>query len=212
MRALPILCAIVLANAAAFSVLGCSSDSPKLVTTEAPQTEETPDADAPTDPAVTPTTPMPANTGGTVTPDAGPATPSADSGAGGDSGTVVVNDGGTTPPADSGPAAACSGGTSEIEPNDEATSANTLSGTACGKISVGTESDFFKYQLKDATTSVSLNYKGNITIKFTVNGQSVTWGNGNFPTLPFVKGMPYILEVKSADSKPGDYTITLSES
>ena len=84
----------------------------------------------------------------------------------------------------------------------------------CGYVAApGTESDFLTFTLKPATTKLEIQYSGNITIKFTVEGKpSVTWDAPNFPDFGFVQGKPYSLEIKAKTAAKADWTVTLIES
>ncbi len=103
------------------------------------------------------------------------------------------------------------GGTLEVEPNGSAATANTLSGTVCGVVSPGTESDFFRFSLKPTTNNFSVNFSGNISLTFVVQGQTVIWKSPNFPGLPFVRGVEYSVEVRSSDASLQAYRITFTE-
>ena len=114
---------------------------------------------------------------------------------------------------DAAPPTCSNGAVPEIEPNNDAATASAFVTSMCGVISApGAESDFLKYQLKDTTNFMNIQFKGNVTLTFRISGQTVVWGNGKFPQIPIVNGMPYSLEVKSANGKPQNYSIVLTES
>ncbi|CAN5764459.1 hypothetical protein BH11MYX4_BH11MYX4_51780 [soil metagenome] len=90
----------------------------------------------------------------------------------------------------------------ETEPNNSKETANTLSPTLCGVISPDGESDFLTFQLKPASTSLAITFTGQVTLKVTVAGNSVTLSGTSNVKVPFVKGQRYIIEVKAAGGAP----------
>ena len=201
MRPLRFVCAVVLTHAVVLTACSGAQKSDLIdASAAAPATPE--------DSGMVAQDPGPVDSGSSSTPPDASA-PAADADTPSvDAGPVVILDAG---PDHEGGIACVAGGTLEIEPNDTAATATTLDGTVCGEISPGTESDFLKFTLKAATTSFNVTYKGNITITFRVNGQTVTWANGTFPPVPFVRGMEYSLELKAADAKYQPYRLTLTE-
>lgn len=90
----------------------------------------------------------------------------------------------------------------EHEPNDGKESANTIAATLCGIISPESESDFLAFQLQPASTSLSITFTGQVTLKVSVGGQSVTLTGTNSPKIPFVKNQRYSIEVKGTQKLP----------
>jgi hypothetical protein len=102
------------------------------------------------------------------------------------------------------------GGELEIEPNDEAGTANVLVNppehpTRCGAVLLtgdgGTaESDFLTFTLPTGTASFFLQWDGNISLKVDVDGSAPVTSpfEGG---IPFHANTPYFVEVKSADGK-----------
>ena len=201
MRALRFVCAVVLAHAVVLTACSGAQKSDLIDASASPPA--TPEVDSGA------VAPDPGADSGSSTPPTDASAPATDADTPSeDAGPVVILDAG---PDHEGGIACVAGGTLEIEPNDTAATATTLNGTVCGEISPGTASDFLKFTLKVATTSFKVTYKGNITITFRVDGQTVTWANGSFPPVPFVRGMEYSLELKAADSKYQPYRVTLTE-
>ena len=91
---------------------------------------------------------------------------------------------------------------SETEPNDTRESANTIAPTLCGTISPDSESDFLTFQLKPASTSLSITFTGEVTLKVTVAGTSVTLTSTSNVKVPFMKNQRYSIEVKAAQKLP----------
>jgi len=91
---------------------------------------------------------------------------------------------------------------SETEPNDTRESANTIAPTLCGTISPDSESDFLTFQLKPASTSLSITFTGEVTLKVTVAGASVTLTSTSNVKVPFVKNQRYGIEVRAAQRLP----------
>ena len=90
----------------------------------------------------------------------------------------------------------------EREPNDSKDSANTIAPTLCGIISPESESDFLAFQLQPASTSLSITFTGQVTLKVSVAGQSVTLTSTSSPKIPFVKNQRYSIEVRGAQKLP----------
>jgi hypothetical protein len=120
------------------------------------------------------------------------------SGTSGGSGTSGTSGAGGTPDA-AVDAGSCP---PETEPNDSKETANTLSPTLCGVISPDSESDFLTFQLKPASTSLQITFTGQVTLKVTVAGNSVTLSGTNSVKVPLVKGQRYSVEVKAAAQLP----------
>jgi hypothetical protein len=120
--------------------------------------------------------------------------------------------GGTAPPPGSsdGGAVTCQGGTPEIEPNNTPATANPINGEVCGIIDPPTESDFFTFTPPQTAKGISLSFTGKIDVTVTVAGTTVTLSAASHPDIPFVKGRPYVLEVKSADGVKEAYTVTVT--
>jgi hypothetical protein len=128
-----------------------------------------------------------------------------------DTGVPNVVDGG-----DAGPVPCIVGGTLETEPNDDKGSANTLAGTVCGTITplALDVSDFYKFTLQPATTTMTLFFSGNIKITVKVNGQTVVLTPQSSPAVPFEQGKEYSVQVESNQApatNKQNYTITLEE-
>lgn len=110
------------------------------------------------------------------------------------------------------------GGEVEEEPNDTTAEANELRPTRCGIVEVtdggadGGESDFLTFQLGDASTEFFLQYAGDVSVVVETDGQApVDITATPPPTLPFVKGQPYFVEVRSATGKSQPWRVTLFE-
>jgi hypothetical protein len=101
----------------------------------------------------------------------------------------------------------------ETEPNNGKDTANALAPTLCGVISPAGESDFLTFQLKASSTSMSLNFTGQVLLQVDVGNQSVTLGGGGNGKVPFVKGQRYVVEVKASrdDSKSVPWRVDLVE-
>lgn len=90
----------------------------------------------------------------------------------------------------------------EAEPNDSRDSANTIAPTLCGIISPESESDFLAFQLKPASTTLAITFTGQVTLKVSVAGQSVTLAGMNNVKVPFFRNQRYTVEVKAAQKLP----------
>jgi len=90
----------------------------------------------------------------------------------------------------------------ETEPNDSRDSANTIAPTLCGIISPESESDFLAFQLKPAATTLAITFTGQVTLKVSVAGQSVTLTGMNNVKVPFFRNQRYTVEVKAAQKLP----------
>ncbi|MDB4993914.1 MAG: hypothetical protein JWM74_1346 [Myxococcaceae bacterium] len=128
-----------------------------------------------------------------------------------DTGVPNVVDGG-----DAGAVPCIVGGTLETEPNDSAGTANVLAGTVCGTITpVALDlTDFYKFTLQPATTTMTLYFSGNVKLTVKVNGQTVVLTPQSSPAVPFVQGMEYSVQVESNQTpatNKQNYTITLEE-
>ena len=201
---------------ASASAAACSSSSPAADTPDASTDEEPPAKIKPDASMSTPTpTPPPSDLdsgggplvtddSGTVTMDGGTVTPQPDSG------PIVFLDGGSNV---EGGVPCFAGGVVESEPNDTSATASAFTGTICGIVDPGTESDFVSVTLKSTTTTFSIFYTGNITINFTSEGKTpVSWNGSGFPAPPFpAAGKALFMEVKSADAKKVSYTVKLTE-
>ena len=89
--------------------------------------------------------------------------------------------------------------TAEAEPNDARDEANTLAPSRCGVIQPNSESDFLTFQLAPKSTSMQIKFDGQVTLKVEVDGDAVTLGGGKFPSVPFVRGKRYFIEIKATD-------------
>lgn len=99
----------------------------------------------------------------------------------------------------SAPDTSSAGCTAEAEPNDARDEANTLAPSRCGVIQPNSESDFLTFQLAPKSTSMQIKFDGQVTLKVEVDGDAVTLGGGKFPSVPFVKGKRYFIEIKAAE-------------
>lgn len=141
-----------------------------------------------------------------------------------DAGAPVVLDGGA---GNDGGIPCVQGGVAEIEPNQAAGQATPFTTSICGVIesaggandaaavpdaALGAESDFATYTLKSTTSSFYVQFSGDITLVITVDGQTVTLTPTSFPAIPFVKGKPYIVEVKANTSAKTFWRVSLFES
>jgi hypothetical protein len=129
-----------------------------------------------------------------------------------DTGVPNVVDGGP----DSGGVPCIVGGNLETEPNNDPGTANTLSGTVCGTITPAALdlTDYYKFTLQPATTTMTLFFSGNVKITITVKGQTVVLTPQSSPAVPFEQGKEYSVKVESNEAVPTNrqnYTITLEE-
>lgn len=140
-----------------------------------------------------------------------------------DAGPPVVLDGG---PENEGGIPCVQGGVVEVEPNQSAAQATPFTTSICGVIAPASgsdaavvpdaasnaESDFTTFTLKSSTSSFFVQFSGDVTLVITVDGQSVTLTPTSFPAIPFVKGKPYIVEVKANTSAKTFWRVSLFES
>jgi hypothetical protein len=131
---------------------------------------------------------------GSETQDVFTAPGAATSGNTGASSGTAVGGGSTDASRPEGSSSAC---TSEVEPNDSRDDANTLAPERCGLIQASSESDFLTFELDNKSKTMELKFEGEVTLKVTVDGDSVTLGDGKFPGVPFVKDKRYVVEVKA---------------
>jgi hypothetical protein len=107
------------------------------------------------------------------------------------------------------------GGELEEEPNDDRDTANEMKPTRCGVIKINAqdagESDFLTFALGDASTSFFVQYAGNVSVLVETDGSAPVDITQGSPTLPFRKGQPYVVEVKSKDGKQQVWRVTLFE-
>jgi hypothetical protein len=107
------------------------------------------------------------------------------------------------------------GGELEEESNDDRLTANTLSPTRCGVVKINDldagESDFLTFTLGDASTQFYLQYAGNVNVLVETDGSAPIDITQGAPKLPFRKGQPYFVEVKSKDNKRQVWRVTLFE-
>jgi hypothetical protein len=140
----------------------------------------------------------------------------ADTGPQHDAGAPVVLDGGAE---FEGGVPCVQGGILEIEPNDSAGTATPFTTSICGAVLPGgdagdaaTESDFATFTLQSATSSFYVEFAGDVSLVITVDNQTVTLTPTSFPSIPFVKGKPYIVEVKANQPQRTFWRVSLFES
>jgi hypothetical protein len=115
------------------------------------------------------------------------------------------------------------GGQLEEEPNDDPDAANTLAPTRCGAILLtadgGTgsptiaESDFLTFTLPTTTNTFFIQFSGDVSLKVDVEGNpSVTITPTTSAAVPFVKGKPYFIEVRSLNGKKAFWRVTVFQS
>lgn len=120
---------------------------------------------------------------------------------------------------DSGGVPCIVGGNLETEPNGDVTGpkgqANDLVGTVCGTITPPADlTDWYKFKLQAATTTMTLFFSGNVKLTVTVSGQTVVLTPQNSPAVPFEQGKEYSVKVETNEAVPTNrqnYTITLDE-
>lgn len=110
------------------------------------------------------------------------------------------------------------GGELEEEPNDALEEANTLRPTRCGVAFAGDggpdsgDVDSLTFELGDASSSFYLQYAGNVKVVVETDGQAPADISASpAPTLKFVKGQPYYVQVSSATGKTQTWRVTLFE-
>lgn len=90
----------------------------------------------------------------------------------------------------------------ETEPNDGRTAQNTIAQAMCGIISPESESDFLTFQLKPSSTTLAINFTGEVTLRVLVAGNRVTRTGLNSVKVPFVKNQRYSIEVRGTQKLP----------
>jgi hypothetical protein len=103
------------------------------------------------------------------------------------------------------------GGVLEVEPNDDASTANELAPTVCGAVLPGTEVDVLKFRLQSRSKSMFIGFDGNVSLTVTVDGQTVVVTPQSNPAIPFVKNKDYTVEVRSMDQARQNYRVTIFE-
>lgn len=140
-----------------------------------------------------------------------------DSGPQYDAGAPTTLDGGDS---DGGGIPCVLGGVGEHEPNDSAGEANSFQGSICGVIDPttasdagdgGVDTDFVTFTLKSTTQSFYVQFAGDVTLIITVDGQTVTMTPTSFPSIPFVKGKPYIVQVKANTANKTYWRVSVFE-
>jgi hypothetical protein len=107
------------------------------------------------------------------------------------------------------------GGDPEVEPNDDTSTANELKPTRCGAVLVsdggpdGGENDYLTFTLADASTDFFLQYAGNVKINVETDGEAPRDITAPDASLPFHKGQPYFVQVRSANGKSQVWRVTL---
>ena len=72
----------------------------------------------------------------------------------------------------------------------------------CGIISPESESDFLTFQLKPSSTTLAINFTGEVTLRVLVAGNRVTRTGLNSVKVPFVKNQRYSIEVRGTQKLP----------
>ncbi len=97
----------------------------------------------------------------------------------------------------------------EKEPNDNQGSANTLVTSLCGTITSAGDVDFLTFTLPSSAKGVNLGFSGSVVLRVSVDGaNAVTLKAGSTQPIPFVKGRPYLVEIR-AEAK-ADWKVTLN--
>ena len=103
-----------------------------------------------------------------------------------------------------------SGGTEcqeESEPNDSKEEANTLVGCATGTLSTEDRKDFLTFRLSPQTKSMSLNFKGQVRLRVSVEGEGTTELTPQTKVaVPFVLDQDYVVEVTQFTDSKADVT------
>jgi hypothetical protein len=123
-----------------------------------------------------------------------------------DAGPIIVLDGGLE---------CYAGGEPEVESNDTLETANVLHYVRCGLVtggSSGGESDWLTFEVPDAATGFNLYYHGQVHAYVQVGAAGLrTDITVPGQRLPFVKGQPYYVEVRSTDGGTQSWQIILAD-
>ncbi|MDF2691830.1 MAG: hypothetical protein K0S65_213 [Labilithrix sp.] len=111
---------------------------------------------------------------------------------------------GTSGPASSSGDSECQ---AESEPNDSKDEANTLEGCAIGTLSTEDRKDFLTFRLSPQTKAMSLNFKGQVRLRVTVEGQGTTELTPQTKaSVPFVLDQDYMVEIAPFTDSKADVT------
>ncbi len=111
-----------------------------------------------------------------------------------------TSDAGSSGGVDSGGSGRCA---SESEPNEDRDHADALSGTFCGSIESRSDVDVLTFEIKATTKTMTIRFDGRVALSIDVEGQpTVTLGGGGTQAVPFVRGKPYFVTIKAAESAP----------
>jgi hypothetical protein len=101
----------------------------------------------------------------------------------------------------------------ETEPNDTPAQANVLNPQLCGSVSHADQKDYLTFTIKGGTKTLSLNFKGGVRLRVTIDTKIIELTPDNAGVVPFVLGKPYLVEVTALidSATPTPWQVTVIE-